>query len=438
MLPNTPGPKLKQFKDGNFGNIEFLQGMGSGNHSHVWRVTIDGDLYALKLFRKIRAREENFFTEDKLQSFNFSRQLLDDQLTPFNCEARAYGRLHETGNEDLAWKCYGWIALDEATYGQAVWDVIGLKRYEWFAYTFQSDEQVADRELWPIYAMVKEFFPAEAIQAPPIDPDRVHDMAAAVNTLHRIGITHQDIQDRNYVDCRFMDFSTSWTVPNVRLDRQLGWDDKDQIDQVDTIDYVMFDNMWKVWNEAHPDRQCDYRFTLREQTRWVTRTPDSDSSAGSKEEEPIPKMESFVNDSQIYLPSSYDWQNGTHPGPLKPLILDPAPPPNPTGVTGDGAPVTSGGSDSRPDPRLPRFAMTWYWSASGHPPPPPPPPRQGVIGRAKLREIRKYSADIVSESRRLKASCDAIESLVPRAQSIINTIDLDIFNGGSVVDVSDP
>lgn len=72
-------------------------------------------------------------------------------------------------------------------------------------------------------------------------------MAVAMNTLHKIGITHRDIQDRNYVDCRFMDFSTSWTVPNVRLDRQLGLDPEDKIDENDTTDYFMFDDMWSQY-----------------------------------------------------------------------------------------------------------------------------------------------------------------------------------------------
>lgn len=242
MIPQ--GPKLKEFKNGKFKDIEFLQGMGSGNHSHVWRAKIDGDEYALKLFRNIGAVEENYYTDNKLEKLNIDKQLVDDQLSPFNCEARAYGRLQETGNEDLAWKCYGWIALDEETYGQRVWGEIGLPRYSWFSYAFTSDEQVADRELFPIYALVKEFIPAENIQAAPIDPDRAHEMAVAISTLHKLGITHRDIQDRNYVDCRFMDFSTSWTVPNVRLDRQLKWDPKSTIDQNETIDYFMFDDMW--------------------------------------------------------------------------------------------------------------------------------------------------------------------------------------------------
>lgn len=144
--------------------------MGSGNHSHVWKTRIDGNEYALKMFRKIGAFEENHYTERRLGRFNVDKQLVEDQLPPFNCEARAYGRLQETGNEDLAWKCYGWIALDEETYSKTVREVIGLLRYQWFFYGFTSDEQVADRELFPIYALVKEFILAERIKAPPIDP----------------------------------------------------------------------------------------------------------------------------------------------------------------------------------------------------------------------------------------------------------------------------
>ena len=37
-----------------------------------------------------------------------------DYTEPFSAECRAFGRLHETGREDLAIKCYGYVLLDEA------------------------------------------------------------------------------------------------------------------------------------------------------------------------------------------------------------------------------------------------------------------------------------------------------------------------------------
>lgn len=51
-LPPVPGPKLAKFrgKDGPL-NIDFIQYLGSGVHAHVWKVCMDGNIYALKMVR---------------------------------------------------------------------------------------------------------------------------------------------------------------------------------------------------------------------------------------------------------------------------------------------------------------------------------------------------------------------------------------------------
>jgi predicted Ser/Thr protein kinase len=51
-LPQVDGPKLAPFKskDGQQ-NIEFLEYLGWGLHSHVFKVRIEGNYYALKLVR---------------------------------------------------------------------------------------------------------------------------------------------------------------------------------------------------------------------------------------------------------------------------------------------------------------------------------------------------------------------------------------------------
>lgn len=187
----TQGPKLGKFKNGKHAKVHFVTGLGSGAHSHVWKVTINGGTYALKMFRHIKAEEENAASATKLDKFGVDLQLLNDQLTPFNCEARAYGRLRETGNEGIAWGCYGYIALDEATYASAVWDTIGLPRREWFSQYINTDAEVADRPVFPIYALVKEFIP-DASKLGALDISKAHDMAQGINKLHSIGITHRD------------------------------------------------------------------------------------------------------------------------------------------------------------------------------------------------------------------------------------------------------
>jgi hypothetical protein len=57
-LPRIKGPKLRRFKDGRYKRIEYLELLGtsddeeqspSGDHGYVFRVHIDGELYALKI-----------------------------------------------------------------------------------------------------------------------------------------------------------------------------------------------------------------------------------------------------------------------------------------------------------------------------------------------------------------------------------------------------
>lgn len=57
-LPMIKGPKLRRFKDGHYEKIEYLELLGisddeehltNGDHGYVFRVRIDGELYALKI-----------------------------------------------------------------------------------------------------------------------------------------------------------------------------------------------------------------------------------------------------------------------------------------------------------------------------------------------------------------------------------------------------
>lgn len=49
-LPEVEGPKLMPFiPDGSPYDLEFVELLGSGAHGHVWKVLINGEVYALKM-----------------------------------------------------------------------------------------------------------------------------------------------------------------------------------------------------------------------------------------------------------------------------------------------------------------------------------------------------------------------------------------------------
>lgn len=460
------GPQLKEFKNGKHKKIEFLKdgGLGSGAHSHVWKVKIDNRIYALKMFRHIGAEEENAASDAKLKKFNIDRQLWNDQLSPFNCEARAYARLQEHDLEDIAWKCYGWVALDEETYGSIVWDKIALPRRDWFAMTITSDAQVADRPVFPIYALVKQFIP-DIDKLGDIDINKAHDIAQHINKLHSVGITHRDIHKGNYVDSRIMDFSASWTVPNVRLDRELKLDPEDRIIEADTDDYFQFDRMIYQWNEEHSDLPpCTYRMTKDNRYRKVPKAPgpkggkkagskrDSESSTSSAEMVELERWERMEDVRYCIFPSSYGWKTRTL-AVARPDLIDAAaalaskgadghtpdvPPPAPvsSGVEGQTsdvplptpvipAPVQPAPVLPRPGFRLPgstvpRLTMLWSWSAT---PPAPGPRSNGTLNSklgTKIEKIRELAEGVISGSR---IFTEASSQIIGRAEEIVKIID---------------
>lgn len=170
-----------------------------------------------------------------------------------------------------------------------------------------------------------------------------------------------------------MDFSTSWTVPNIRLDRELKWDPKRLIDEADTSDYFMFDDMIEKWNREHPDLpRSSYRMTQGEKYRAKAkaspvggragRRKSSSSSSGSSEElELIPLLERMRDNKYLVLASSYDWK-GKKPAVAQPdILVAPSSPARGGGGGGDqrgpeGPPGRGAGPSITP-PRWPPLAF---------------------------------------------------------------------------------
>ena len=59
-LPQCEGPKLKPFAFHGPQKIEFLEYLGAGLHSHVFKVKILGSIYALKLVSRTRWKTNCF------------------------------------------------------------------------------------------------------------------------------------------------------------------------------------------------------------------------------------------------------------------------------------------------------------------------------------------------------------------------------------------
>lgn len=267
-----------------------------------------------------------------------------------------------------------------------------------------------------------------------------------------------------------MDFSTSWTVPNIRLDRALKWDPKKLIDEADTSDYFMFDDMIEKWNAEHPDQPpSSYRMTQGEKYRPKTKKANagggpaakrrkSSSSSGSSEDmEEIPILERMRDNRYLVLASSYDWM-GKKPAVARPDILI-----APSTPSRDGRGSSQGGSERKPGPstpprwpplafHVPDFPILGI-SLPGVPTTPDSsratsstPPKAIVAGPSKLkngqftpgpgprdgREASRLEA-IREAAGGMSSACDTLRAM---AENIIDIIDRDDSSGPGVSGVN--
>lgn len=159
------------------------------------------------------------------------------QKDPFNAECRAYGRLKETGREDLAVKCHGYIFLDpenERSLAQ-----LGVDQW---------NRSKADKNR-PIRGIVKDLVPQDK---PPFTFKMLPKMRRDVLALNDLGIVVWDLRADNYADGKVLDFSQACTAPHMQLGWNAGAVPEFVVQQTCNQDMVCFDDMVAVWNQEHP------------------------------------------------------------------------------------------------------------------------------------------------------------------------------------------
>ncbi|KAI5459080.1 kinetochore Sim4 complex subunit FTA2-domain-containing protein, partial [Mariannaea sp. PMI_226] len=259
-LPLCDGPKLKPFDFKGPQKIEFIESLGQGSHSQVFKVKILGDIYALKLFRFVTPDcfygpadwNEGEWTGDTLGT-------ICQYSEPFYAECRAFGRLQESGHTELATDCFGYILLDDE-HEQIMRDQFkdaGLAltfngEYEADGcYDVRGENRGKDGKLPPIRGILKECGTQDKLNnkfAKKIKRDIHH--------LHQLGIFSIDPDIRQYVNGKIADFSTTMTTPhfvtNPELNPSLTPAMKTAMEHetfVRTVaDYVDFDEMVDYWN----------------------------------------------------------------------------------------------------------------------------------------------------------------------------------------------
>ncbi|EPE07863.1 hypothetical protein F503_00585 [Ophiostoma piceae UAMH 11346] len=218
-LPLCDGPKLAAFDFKGPQQIEFLEYLGEGLHAHVVKVRIQGQEYALKLFRFVY--DHDWYGPGQLDK-NEDRgklTLFAQYSEPFSSECRAFGRLLEAGHPDLATACYGYVLLDEA-HERALADR--------FALEFDGNIDLAG--VWnmrgrylgersgkppPIRGILKALGTPGPIEDPPnLTVPSARRILRDTIKFHQLGIICLDVRRDQLIDGKLCDFSTAITVPH--------------------------------------------------------------------------------------------------------------------------------------------------------------------------------------------------------------------------------
>lgn len=255
-IPDCDGPQLQPYQSSGTPEITFLEEIGKGAHGHVFKVQIDGHIFALKVFN-YQLIDSDWITIDPEEAPKIDEQmvkLLTAQWHPFNAECRAYARLKEVDAEHVAVRCYGYLVLSEAQ-TKELEDRFGIK--SWWSDDYDLDtsnpdyqqefEQEARRGL---YAIVKDVIDGDV----PFGPEHAPMMASDLHHLHRVGIMVHDMKEDAYVAGKLVDFSKAIVVPHVWFDPRLRGDPNRRARGEVYEDLARLLSFFREWNEEHGDR----------------------------------------------------------------------------------------------------------------------------------------------------------------------------------------
>ncbi|KAH7192754.1 kinetochore Sim4 complex subunit FTA2-domain-containing protein [Fusarium flagelliforme] len=245
-LPNIEGPKLAPFvQDINNHNFEIRKFLGTGCHSAVLLVAIDGIEYAVKFFKPEWTHDPHFNMGPLKEEYTIDGSIEEDadppqppavmdnlrgQATSFNAECRVYGRLKELGKEKLAVKAHGYIKVFITPEFQEQWESAVAEKYRdnaFWANEYRTAAKVLDIEdnpNQPVYAIVKDYIedhrntrdePTEQREMKQRQIKHIPQMLRNLHQLHKCDIVVRDLKEQQYFEGQITDFSHAWTVPHI-------------------------------------------------------------------------------------------------------------------------------------------------------------------------------------------------------------------------------
>lgn len=155
---------------------------------------------------------------------------------PFYAECRAYGRIKQARDEqnvkvEFATRCHGYLFLTAK-------DMKWLEREE----GIDLGTNLIDKDLRRALggdlrarAIVKDLEAGDS----GLDKGNIGKAWRNISLLNSLGIYNRDVRADNFMNCRVVDFGSSWTEPHVILDAA----DVDEAREQRLIDCSKFDEM---------------------------------------------------------------------------------------------------------------------------------------------------------------------------------------------------
>ncbi|KAK0710068.1 kinetochore Sim4 complex subunit FTA2-domain-containing protein [Lasiosphaeria miniovina] len=240
-LPRIRGDKLRRFKNGQFKKIDYLELLGrsddddalpDGDHGYVFRVLIDGDLYALKIFRFFDV-EEALAMLDPAGRSCVSAEDVEGQKDPFYAECRAYARIaSKKRKRPIAVACHGFVSIPAKQEAVLAWR-FGIADWS------RPEEQLSlpPAQQQPLRGLVKDLVEAD----PEVTEALVKAMRRELKALNSLRIYVMDVRWDNYKGGHLVDFSSAWTEPHFEFRRDVN--SKEDIELNRQVDLQAFDKM---------------------------------------------------------------------------------------------------------------------------------------------------------------------------------------------------
>lgn len=256
LIPRCEPPHLQPYNHDGTADITFLEKVGAGLHSHVFKVQIDDRVFALKVFNlNILFSDWIIPTSPDGPEPDVDVELLTAQWHPFNAECRAYARLKEAEKEHLAVRCHGYLCLTDAQKTE-VEDRFGIG--SWWHPKSAADPDYPDPE-WqqkirqeegrPLRAIVKDFVNSKVHFGFQHAPMMLKDL----HQLHRCGIVVGDIKEDAYVDGKLVDFSQAVVVPHMKFSTIMRAGADYKAKSAVHEDLGTLGSWFEDWNDEHPD-----------------------------------------------------------------------------------------------------------------------------------------------------------------------------------------